>query len=152
MLTDAQVKTAVLIGKYGGCLPACSGSIITGRFNLAGCITIISPPPDLEGGMIPMLPGEIADFYQPVPDQPGWWTRLDDPKRPKQLIQVNIKFKGKDYEKYLMVGDKTKNMMVRVANVVLATEQYMRVNVKRIKHRANRATVTIKNFVKKWWS
>ena len=34
-LTAAQVKTAVLIGKYGGCLPACeNGTMITGSFNL----------------------------------------------------------------------------------------------------------------------
>lgn len=34
-LTNSQVKTAVLIGKYGACLDACdSGSIITGTFNL----------------------------------------------------------------------------------------------------------------------
>ena len=155
MLTPAQVKTAVIIGKYGGCLPACTGgAIITGSFNLAGCVTIIEPPQeiDIEGGTIPMLPGEIQELYQPVPDQPGWWTRRDDPRKPKQLVKVEIKIKGKEYEKYLMVGKKSKRMMVKVANVILATEQRIKVAAKSIKHHKNRATVTVKNFVKKWWS
>ena len=154
-LTPAQVKTAVTIGKYGGCLPACDGgAIITGHFNLAGCVTvIIQKPSPQEGGVIPMAPGEIANMYQPVEDQPGWWTRIDDPTGPpRQIIKIIVKIGEKEFEKYALVTERTRERTVTVANFINATEERIKVAVKNIRRLPNRAKVTIQNFVKKWWS
>lgn len=148
-LTPEQVKTAITIGKYGGCLPACSGSIITGSFNLAGCKVIVVPARVQEGGSHPLLPGEIQHLYQPVQEQPGWWTRQDDPV-PKQLVQVKITFNDKEYDKYLMLSERRKNAVISIVNFIDSTDQRIRVAASKLKKQTTRAIVSIKNFALRW--
>ena len=108
-LTPAQVKTAVIIGKYGGCLPACdNGAMISGWFNLAGCRVTVAVVRG--GGTIPMAPGEIQNFYTPVDDAGEWWVRIDDLdpfKKPKRLVKVEVEFKDKKTEKVYLVSERS---------------------------------------------
>lgn len=151
-LTPQQVKTAISIGKYGGCLPACSGGLIIGRYNLAGCRVVVEIVRGQEGGSYPLLPGQIQHLYQPVVNKNGWWTRIDDPRAtPRQLVKVVVKFKGEEHERYFFLKEKTKNAVVRVSNFINTTEKYINVVINNIKHLATKGTVRIKNLMLKYW-
>ncbi len=148
-LTPAQVKTAVIIGKYGGCLPACdNGAMITGWFNLAGCRVNVAVVRG--GGTIPMAPGEIQNFYTPVDDAGEWWVRIDDLdpfKKPKRLVKVEVEFKDKKTEKVYLVSERTSTMMVNIANLINRFDELIRPKITKFAQVTTRTVVTIKNFI-----
>jgi hypothetical protein len=154
-LTPSQVLTAVSIGKYGGCLPACSGSIITGTFNLAGAKAFVAVTTGYVAGSYPLAPGEIHNLYRPVEQQPGWWIRRDDIDpfaKPKRLVHVRVMLNDDEYESWLLMSDKKANAAIKVVNFLNTSQQRVRATIKGFKHLKTTATVQVKNFVKKWWS
>lgn len=151
-LTPQQVKTAISIGKYGGCLPACSGGLIIGRFNLAGCKIKVEIIKAQEGGSYPLLPGEIQNLYQPVVNQDGWWTRIDDPAgTPRRLVKIKVNFNSEDHERYFFVKDKNTKHIIRIANILNQTEKRIKAVVTNIKHHATNGYVKVNNLVLKYW-
>lgn len=152
-LTPQQVITAVSIGEYGGLLPVLDhGAFITGGFNLVNVQFSVT---GYVAGSIPLAPGEIHNFYKPVEHQPGWWIRRDDLDpfaKPKRLVHVVIKLGEQEFDKHLLMSDKSMRATISVANFINTTNKRITASVSNFTRVTTTATVQVRNFVKKWWS
>lgn len=131
--------------------PACQGMITMMPFQLACFLPAPPPPPPpvpgVSGGTIPLEPGEIHDFYQPVAiDNEGNFV---DPKvYGKKHVIIRVKSEFFEGEREFLVPTKRVKSIVKAVNIVNTTISRMKVSVSNLKQLAIRATVTIKNL--KW--
>ena len=144
----------LITGGLGG--NACDGSFTTAmHFHLWGCeaAIVIPPPPGREGGggSIPLLPGEIQNLYNPVQGQPEFYipTKADPFKKPNKIIKVMVKIGDHEYEKELLMKDKPFYTVLRVSNIVNATQHKIKVNVDNIKEKFHSIMINIRNVRKK---
>lgn len=148
-IVDVGLKGGIITGGLGR--PACQGMITMLPFQL-GCFVFIPPPPPtkaVSGGAIPLAPGEIADFYQPVDTQLSDGKFVDPRVYGKRVVKVIFKSKFLENEKEFLVPEKRMKNVFKVLNVINVTTQRMHVVVDDIWNIATRAIVTIKNLRKK---
>ena len=141
---DVGLKGGIITGGLGR--PACQGMIINTPFQLA-CFVFIPPEPAKptnDGGSIPLEPGEIQDFYQPV-DLPSEGDFVDPSVYGKRVVKVIVRSKFLESEKEFMITEKQMKNIFKVANIVNVTKERMNVVFKGIRNIASRAVVTIKN-------
>jgi len=143
-LTDAQVKTAVLIGKYGGCLPACEGgAMILGAFNLAGCIIVIQPAEKaFHGGA---FRPEIYYPWRDEEDEVVWKPREDE----EYEVIINIKLGKRDVKRYYFVRKRTSVVIIQVIHFLNTTKSRVTIGVGAFTKTIKKAAVALRNLVKK---
>ena len=138
------------------CGPACTG-LITSRFSLyCDVVTIppIDPPtPTGSGGGGGYYPGAvqnrvtIQDFYQPTNDQYHEIPLDREADYLRKHINVTIKLALGDIniEKTYRVPDKRKGVVVRLFDVLNATQQQYNATITKLKVIVNKASITIRN-------
>jgi len=145
---DVGVKGGLITGGLGR--PGCNGMITMAPFHLA---CFVRKRKGVSGGVIPLEPGEIQDFYQPIDPETFGKTESEgefvDPKvygKQKVLIKVTSEyFKG---EKEFLVNEGRAKFIIKVVSFANTTISKMSIRVSNIKQIATRATITIKNM--KW--
>lgn len=148
MAVDVGIKGAIITRGLGR--SACFGMITADPFGLV-CLAIV-PPRSLEAGSIPLEPGEIQDFYQPVPPEYVEGTLADPRVWNKKKARIKIfSDKFKIDKEYLVTEDKAK-MIVKVLNIINATRSNMKVAITEVKRITTRAIVKVSNIRKKYWS
>lgn len=147
MAIDVGLKGGIITGGLGR--PACHGIILNLPFRLA-CFRV-RPHSSGLGGAIPLEPGEIHDFYQPVQDLPDGLVH-DKPVDPrvwgKKPVKITIESKFFKNEKEFLVPMEKARFAISVINFINKTTTQMKVAVTNMKQFASKAKVTIKNL--KW--
>lgn len=153
-----SVATTAIITKGLTCghgpLDPCKHGLITSPFSLYCTVT-----PDLakEGGGGPyprdawnkFNPGEIQDFYQPVPEEQQFYVVPREKEaeyfRRHKIITMRIKLGDYEVEKEYSVPESRARVIVKALNVVDATRSNIKVTASNIKRLASEAIVTVKN-------
>lgn len=121
-------------------LPACQGMIVN-RFHLFGCGISVSVHTESGGGPYPR-PGawnvipDIQNFYKPV--DPRNYLQQQPWGRKTHHVIVTITIDDQTTTKEYLVGEKFAHSIVKVADVINATMQRIRVLVSNIKKTAYR--------------
>ena len=150
---DVGLKGGLLTGGLGR--PACMGIITMLPFQL-GCFLFEPPPPPPEprpeGGAIPLEPGEIHDFYQPV----DYDFINGDFAKPetygKKMAKLTFRSELFNVEKEYMLSERKAKAVVRVMKIANVTRKGMRVTANNIKRFVDGVSVKVKNLRKKYWS
>lgn len=149
MPVDVGIPGAIITGGLGR--PACRGMITSLPFQLV-CEVIVPPIPPtkaVSGGSIPLAPGEIQDFYQPVDSslgtQPSEGQFADPSVYGKKVVKVTMRFQDHVVEKEYLVTDKRAKHVIRIINLVNATKARMKVMASNIHRVTTRAVVKVKN-------
>lgn len=140
MAVDVGLKGGIITGGLGR--PACLGMIINTPFQLA-CFRVKPFVPPI-GGSIPLEPGEIHGFYQPV--DPSMFGDFVDPSvYGKKYVKVTITsrfFKGE--KEYLVDAEKIK-IIIKIANLINRTKEKIKVTAGNIRRISTRASAVVKN-------
>ena len=131
-VVDIGLKGGLLTGGLGR--PACQGIITMLPFQL-GCFKFVPPPPPPppvippsppgEGGVIPLAPGEIHDFYQPV-DGEGLEGTLADPSvYGKRMVRILVTSRFFEGEKEFMVSEKRGKYIIKAVNIINNTKPHL---------------------------
>lgn len=141
---------ATLNNRYSGLitgglgLPACSGLIVN-FFGVTTCLTIITNGP-ISGGSIPLLPGEIQNFYTPVDNQVSSQGRLAKPYvYDKKVVKITVSYKKLKSEKEFMVNKTQEKILITVVNLVNTTRSRMKVTIENLKKLTNKIKIEIRN-------
>ena len=151
---DVGLKGGIITGGLGR--PACMGIITVLPFQLA-CFKFIPPPPPPTpidkatagqgGGVIPLEPGEIHDFYQPV-DVDGLEGTLADPSvYGKRMVKLKFTSRFFEGEKEFMLSERHGKYAIKAANIVNSTMEGMKVTAKNIRHIATDGIIKIKKVI-----
>lgn len=146
---DVGIKGGLITGGLGR--PACQGIITMLPFQL-GCFIIVPPPPIVppkptnEGGSIPLEPGEIHDFYQPVDSGTLEGEFVDPRVYGKRLVKLKIISPFFEGEKEYLISERRAKYIIKAMNIANVTRERMNVMASNIKTVATRAKVWIKNF------
>jgi hypothetical protein len=117
--------------------PACAGMIIN-FFRLSCGITVIPPEGGSSGGSIPLAPGDIHNFYQPVQNLPPYYIIPQDQQwqyGKKVQVVVTVKLGEKTIEKIYLVSQDKAKLIVKVANVANNTMERIKVIVNNLKRK-----------------
>lgn len=150
MTIDVGVKGGIITGGLGR--PACQGMITMFPFSLY-CAVV--PAPLRGGGSIPLAPGEIQNFYQPV--DPSLGTKpvegnfVDPSVYGKKIVRIVLKFNGHTYESEYLVSEKRAKTVVKIINLVNATKARVRVMASNLHRVTTNALVKIKNLRVKYF-
>lgn len=153
MAVDVGVKGGIITGGLGR--PACHGMITMFPFSLY-CEIVPPPPQPIQGGgSIPLAPGEIQNFYQPVDTSLGVPTKegqfVDPRVYGKKLVKVTLKFNEHTVQKEYLVTEKRAKHVVTIINLVNATKARMKVMANNIHRVTTRAVVMVKNLRVKYF-
>jgi len=142
--------TTAIITKGLHCGPACQG-IITGKFSLY-CTTVpVIPPQTGGGGGGGYYPGpawnkfdSAQDIYQPV-DQDVIipWEQYPDPFNKKLIVTLTIDIGGIHVEKIYTITERRKQAVVKIFNMLNATQSRMSVTIAKLKRVATNAKAFI---------
>lgn len=150
---NVGLKGSIITGGLGR--PACRGMIINFPFQLA-CFVVPPPPPpppsSTTGGSIPLKPGEIQGFYQPV--DPGMieGTLVDPRVWNKKKVRIRVTSERFNMEKEYLVPVQGVRALVRVANIANTTKKNINIAVSSMRRVVTEAIVRVKNLRKKYWS
>ena len=132
--------------------PACQGMITMMPFQLACFLPAPPPPPPpvpgVSGGTIPLEPGEIHDFYQPV-DLDSEGTFVDPSVYGKKHVVIRVKSEFFEGEKEFLVSTERVKGVVKAVNIINTTITKIRAAVQNLKQYAIKATITVKNLKRK---
>lgn len=150
MAVDVGIKGGIITGGLGR--PACHGMITMFPFSLY-CAVV--PAPLQGGGSIPLAPGEIQNFYQPVDSslgtKPSEGQFVDPRVYGKKLVKVTLKFNEHTVHKEYLVTEKRAKHVITVVNLVNATRAKMKVMASNIHRVTTRAVVIVKNLRLKYF-
>lgn len=175
MAGDGTLATTMIITKGLSCAPCsaspCGGSpssggdhktgIITSAFSLYCTLTPPTPTPTKPqgggGGIYPRPawnkfgPGEIQDFYKPVPleQQPYLVPRDQEAKYFQRNKKVTIHLKVSEWfdsEKIYMVPEHRARTILKIFNFLNVTRRSVGVVVSNVRRVTTEAVVRIKNF------
>ena len=118
---------------------------------------------DIVGGSKPMMPGEIANFYKPVPvnengfpkiptvgQEPPFYVPADetyDPANIPTLVTVKAKFGKREIQKEFLMPRKKADTLVKV--IKFSKSNGVRVKVKNFASMLRKAAIQLKSFGKK---
>lgn len=150
-----SIATTAVITNGLHCGPACSG-IITSTFSLYCNVATVPPvvPPDTgSGGGGGYYPGpvqnrvDIQDFYTQTDQQYYQVPRDKEAEYFRKHVNVVVKIKLKDIniEKTYRVPEKRKYVIVKMFNVLNATQTRFVATVNNIKRIITKAEVIIRN-------
>jgi len=152
--------TAIITGGLTcghGPLDPCRSGLITSPFSLY-CTSIYVPPvPDPGGGPYPceawnnLAPGEIQNFYQPVPVEYYMVPRDQEANYLRRYKKLKITMKFGDFmtEKEFLVPETQRRVIVEAFNLVDITQQRIKVMVEGLKKVAGGVSVSIRKFRKR---
>lgn len=132
---------------------ACNG-LITTKFHLwCGIEIVVTPPKPSGGGPYPgkahnkFAPGEIQNFYQPVPPEQQYYVvpRDQEARYFQRHKHIVVKFKMGEFavEKEFAVPEKRAKAIVKVLNVLNNTRTRINVGVSNVKRMAGNLTVAV---------
>jgi len=146
---------ATLTNRYSGLitgglgLPACSGLIVN-TFGVTTCLTIIPirESGGSSGGSIPLLPGEIQNFYTPV-DTQVTKTNTGNLAKPgiygKKIVKITVSYKKMKTEKEFMINKEQEKMLVNILNLMNTTKSRIKITIDNLKKITNKLKIEIKN-------
>jgi hypothetical protein len=144
-LTPEQVPTAVVIGKYGGGLPASSGSLIISRFNVAGTVIEVEVVEIANRGR--SFPAEA--FYPPRryedDDEVIWKPREDEEY--EVIIRVNLG--QRQIERHYFVKKQTQVVVTQIMNMLNTTKSRISIGVDGIKKATRKTGAILRNLRKR---
>lgn len=153
LATTAIITDGLTCGH--GPLDPCKSGLITGVFDLY-CSGVIPPTP-ISGGGGPyprdawnkFNPGDIQNFYQPVPEQQQYYVVPREKEaeyfRRHKIITMKIKLGDKTVEKEYSVPEDRARNIIKAASVVNTTISNITITATNIKRYVVDAVVTIKN-------
>lgn len=156
-MSGTFATTAVLTGGLTGVLPTnktlCKTGIITSAFSLYVDIPKV-PKRHVGGGPYPgtahnkFAPGEIQNFYQPVPQEYYIVPRDKEADffRRYKVMTMKVQIGEKVYEKEYSVPEERADMVVSVLNFANTTIERVKATVTNIKTKTTQAVVKVKNF------
>lgn len=152
--------TAIITGGLTcghGPLDPCKSGLITSPFSLY-CTSELPPPkPSSGGGGYPceawnvLNPGEIQDFYQPVPLEYYMVPREREAEFLRRYVPVKITFKMGKYsvEKEYAVPETKRTIIVKAFNFLDVTQKQVKLIAGNIKRVAGNIKITVINFKKR---
>jgi len=158
MAVDVGITGGIITGGMGR--PACRSIITMSIFSLYADVSSVT------GGGIPLAPGQIKDFYQPVDTSHLTQTGVDttnitqnpiqgdmaDPSvYGKKLIKVGIKFNEHAFEKEYLVSERRAKHVITVINLINGTKARLSAVANNIRVITTRANVVVKNLRTKYF-
>ena len=153
--------TAIITGGLTcghGPLDPCKSGIITSAFSLY-CTGEVPPPEPTGGGGGPypcdawnkLNPGEIQNFYQPVPEQYYIVPRDQEADYLRRYKPLTVTFKMGDItvEKIYQVPETRRKIVVKAFNLMDITRQQIGFTVSRVKKVAFGVKIRVSNFRKR---
>ncbi len=149
--------TAIITGGLTcghGPLDPCKSGLITTPFSLYCTAAPIPPQPDAGGGPYPceawnrLEPGEIQNFYQPVPLEYYMVPRDQEANYLRRYKKLKITLKMGDIvaEREFMVPETKRKIIVETFNLMDITGQKIKLMVEGVKRVAGGLNVKIRNF------
>ena len=135
---------------YGLGRPACQSLITMSPFQLACFVPAPPPvPPKIDsGGSIPLEPGEIQDFYQPI-DLDNEGNFVDPSVYGKKHVVIRIKSEFFEGEKEFLVPTKRVKGIVKAVNIMNTTITKMKAVAQNLVQFAIKASIRVKNLKRK---
>ena len=134
-------------------LPASSG-LITMYFHLFATVTITVSGGAGMGGSLPLAPGEINNFYQPI--VPESFSGIDpslinhpifvDHKDIKKFVTIKIKFGDREIEKEYMVPIRRANIIIKAITIVNSTNHKVKAVINGLQILKRKIVAKISNF------
>lgn len=151
---DVGLKGGIITGGLGR--PACQGMIINFPFSLA-CFVIPPPPPippkqPITGGSIPLEPGEIHGFYQPVDSGAVEGSLVDPRVWNKKKVRIRVISHKFNMEKEYLVPVEGVKALIKVSNLINVTKKNVKIVVSGMRKITTEAIVRVRNLRKKYWS
>ncbi len=158
MAGDGSLATTAIITGGLTCghgpLDPCKSGIITSAFSLYCSEAPTVTPPSAGGGPYPceawnkLNPGEIQDFYQPVPVEYYMVPREKEVEylRRYKPVKITIKMGKLVYEKEYMVPETKRKIVVETFNLLDATRSRINVTIDGVKKVASGINIAIRNF------
>ena len=158
MAGDGSLATTAIITGGLTCghapLDPCKSGIITSAFSLYCTVTAPPKQPSGGGGPYPrdawnrLNPGEIQNFYQPVPVEYYVVPRDKEEEYLRRYKPLKITFKMGDYsvEREYAVPEKKRNVVVKAFNMADVTRQRMNFAVSNVKKIAAEIKIVVRNF------
>ena len=161
MAGDGSLATTAIITGGLTCghgpLDPCKSGLITSPFSLYCTAAPIPLAPDKGGGPYPheawnkLAPGEIQNFYQPVPLEYYMVPRDQEANYLRRYKKLKITMKFGDFmtEREYMVPETRRKVIVEAFNLVDITQQRIKLMVEGVKRVAGGVSVKIRNFRKR---
>lgn len=152
LATTAIITKGLTCGH--GPLDPCQHGLITTPFSLY-CTGIVPPPkPSFGGGPYPrdawnkFNPGDIKNFYQPVPKEYYIVPRDQEARyfRRYQMVKIGVKLGKYSTEKEYSVPAKKARIIIKVFDMMEVTKERIDVAIDGIKRITSEAIIAVKNF------
>lgn len=149
--------TAVITGGLTGVFPKDKNILRTGIITTPFSLYVDIPKPpkrQIGGGPYPgaainkFNPGEIQNFYQPVPEQYYIIPRDKEAEyfRRNKILTLKVQIGDKLYEKEYAVPEERADIVVNVLSVVNTTVDKIKATATNIKTKTTSAVLKVKNF------
>lgn len=145
-----QPYAKIITGGLGA--PACRG-LLTADFSLAGCTFEVHVG---GGGPYPgpainkLSPGEIHNFFKPInPESTDWLVKKDFPAGDYKQVTIKMTLRNKEYHYDTLVSKETAKDVITISKIATKIRDDIKIAVNTIEHQINKATISVKNFLRK---
>jgi len=148
MAVDVGITGGIITGGMGR--PACRSIITMSIFSLYADVSSVT------GGGIPLAPGQIKDFFQPVDttnitQNPVEGDFVNPAVYGKKLVRVGIKFNEHTMEKEYLISEQRAKHVISVINLVNGAKTRLNAVTSNIRTVTTRLNVVAKNLRTKYF-
>lgn len=153
-LASTAIITKGLTGGHGP-LDPCKSGLITTAFSLYCTGILPDPIPGTGGGPYPRdawnkyNPGDIKNFYQPVPQEQQYYIVPRDQEeryfRRYKTVRIGIKLGETTVEKEYSVPEQKARAIIKAFNLMEVSKERVDLSITNIKRIVTNAVVAIKN-------